>query len=381
MRVFKHLTITDRLRIEKWKKEGMRTREIAEKLRVNPSTVYRELKRGSYDRLNGTTWELIPTYSPDIAEQKYQAHLREKGPGLKIGKDHELAAYIENTIIEKDCSPAAVYGYAMEEGRTFKTHISIPTVYSYIKKGVFLNLTQKALPRHGIKKNEYQKIKKKGPAKAPAGESIEKRPEEVKTREEFGHWEMDTVYSGKNKSTVALLVLTERKTRNENIILIPNRRAETTVRALDALERKLGAEKFGAIYKSITVDNGTEFAMADEIEKSCLSDSQRTKVYYCHPYSSWERGSNENVNGMIRRRRKMQDLLQSRIISRLIPMASILPAVVGSVAGPAPARPFRECSHYNNNRLPGLCRSLLISKKPRGTAGRPASIFRYPSSP
>ena len=55
VRVFKHLTITDRLRIEKWKKEGMRTREIAEKLRVNPSTVYRELKRGSYDRLNGTT--------------------------------------------------------------------------------------------------------------------------------------------------------------------------------------------------------------------------------------------------------------------------------------------------------------------------------------
>ena len=55
MRVFKHLNFTDRLRIEKWKKEGMRTREIAEKLRVDPSTVYRELKRGSYDRLNGTT--------------------------------------------------------------------------------------------------------------------------------------------------------------------------------------------------------------------------------------------------------------------------------------------------------------------------------------
>lgn len=130
------------IRIEKWKKEGMRTREIAEKLRVDPSTVYRELKRGSYDRLNGTTWELIPTYSPDIAEQKYQAHLREKGPNLKIGKDHELAAYIERTIIDKDCSPAAVYGYAQEEGKTFKTHISVPTIYSYIKKGVFLNVTQ-----------------------------------------------------------------------------------------------------------------------------------------------------------------------------------------------------------------------------------------------
>ena len=96
--------------------------------------------------------------------------------------------------------------------------------------------------------------------------------------------------------------MTERKTRNEKIILVPNRRAETTVRALDAIERKLGAEKFGTLYKSITVDNGTEFAMADEIERSCLIDGQRTKVYYCHPYSSWERGSNENVNGMIRRR-------------------------------------------------------------------------------
>lgn len=302
MRVFKHLNFTDRLRIEKWKKEGMRTREIAEKLRVDPSTVYRELKRGSYDRLNGTTWELIQAYSPDIAEQRYQANLREKGPGLKIGKDHELAAYIERTIVEQDCSPAAVYGYAMEQGKVFKTHISIPTIYNYIKKGVFLNITQEALPRHGVHKNEYKKVKKKKAARAPAGESVEKRPEEIQSREEFGHWEMDTVYSGKKKSTTALLVLTERKTRNEKIILVPNRRAETTVRALDAIERKLGAEKFGTIYKSITVDNGTEFAMADEIERSCLIDGQRTKVYYCHPYSSWERGSNENVNGMIRRK-------------------------------------------------------------------------------
>lgn len=302
MRVFKHLTFTDRIRIEKWMREGVKIREIAGKLRVDPSTVYWELKRGSYDKLDGKTWELIPTYSPDIAEQKYQAHLREKGPDLKIGKDHELATYIEQTIINKDCSPAAVYGYAQEEGRIFKTHISVPTIYSYIKKGIFLNLTQEALPRHGVHKNAYKVVKVKTPARAPAGESIEKRPEEVKTREEFGHWEMDTVYSGKKKSTAALLVLTERKTRNENIILVPNRRAETTVWAINALERKLGAERFGKIYKSITVDNGTEFALADQLEKSCITEGNRTKIYYCHPYSSWERGTNENVNGMIRRR-------------------------------------------------------------------------------
>ena len=170
MRVFKQLTLTDRIRIEKWLKDGLRVKEIADRLRVDPSTVYRELKRGSYDKLDGKTWKLIPTYSPDIAEQRYQEHLREKGPSLKIGKDHELASYIEQTIIDKDCSPAAVYGYALEEGRTFKTHISVPTIYSYIKKGVFLNLTQKALPRHGVHKGDYKKVKTKDPARAPAGE-------------------------------------------------------------------------------------------------------------------------------------------------------------------------------------------------------------------
>lgn len=84
---------------------------------------------------------------------------------------------------------------------------------------------------------------------------------------------------------------------------IPNRKAETVVKALDALERKLGARRFRAIFKSITFDNGTEFAAAEELERSCINKHlPRTKVYFCHPYSSWERGTNENTNGMIRRR-------------------------------------------------------------------------------
>ena len=145
----------------------------------------------------------------------------------------------------------------------------------------------------------------KSASRAPAGESIEQRPEEIDEREEFGHWEGDTVYSGKGKrkTTRALLTLTERKTRKEIIIAIPNRKAETVVKALDALERKLGARRFRAIFKSITFDNGTEFAAAEELERSCVNKRlPRTKVYFCHPYSSWERGTNENTNGMIRRR-------------------------------------------------------------------------------
>ena len=165
---------------------------------------------------------------------------------------------------------------------------------------------QEELPRHGKKKHKYKKVKKnKSASRAPAGESIEQRPEEIDGREEFGHWEGDTVYSGKGKrkTTRALLTMTERKTRKEIIIAIPNRKAETVVKALDALERKLGARRFRAIFKSITFDNGTEFAAAEELERSCVNKHlPRTKVYFCHPYSSWERGTNENTNGMIRRR-------------------------------------------------------------------------------
>ena len=303
VRTYKHLTMTDRLRIEKWLKMGMKPREVADKLRVHVSTIYRELKRGAYDRLDGGTWEVKTAYSPDIAEEKYQAHLREKGPDLKIGNDHELANYIETTILDKDCSPAAVLGFAMIEGKKFKTSLSVPTIYKYIAKGLFLNLTQEELPRHGKKKHKYKKVKKnKSASRAPAGESIEQRPEEIDEREEFGHWEGDTVYSGKGKrkTTRALLTLTERKTRKEIIIAIPNRKAETVVKALDALERKLGARRFRAIFKSITFDNGIEFAAAAELDLPLFRyiGGVNGKVLPVPMMNI----INENTNGMIRRR-------------------------------------------------------------------------------
>lgn len=82
-RTFKHLTKNDRLRIERWLRRGLKPREIADRLRVHISTVYRELGRGQYERLNGATWEMETAYIPDIAEAKYQAHLREKGAGAE----------------------------------------------------------------------------------------------------------------------------------------------------------------------------------------------------------------------------------------------------------------------------------------------------------
>ena len=129
--------------------------------------------------------------------------------------------------------------------------------------------------------------------------SIDNRPEEVNSRSEFGHWEIDTVI-GKRGSTSALLTLVERVTRQEIIKKIDSKTAVAVVGVLDTLELEHGVH-FASLFKSITSDNGSEFAYTTAMERSKLSDSRRTRIYYAHPYRSGERGSNENGNALIRR--------------------------------------------------------------------------------
>ena len=118
---------------------------------------------------------------------------------------------------------------------------------------------------------------------------------------------MDTVYTTTKKAKAvrlkpALLVLTERLSRKELIIKMRDRTSASVVRALNRLERSMGAKKFTDTFRTITVDNGSEFANVDGMENSGLRKSEkRTKVYYCHAHHSWERGSNENANRLIRR--------------------------------------------------------------------------------
>lgn len=146
--------------------------------------------------------------------------------------------------------------------------------------------------------HDPNKVRKVAARKA-AGTSIEERPAEIDSRDEVGHWEMDCVV-GKRGTKKTLLVLTERKTRKEIIIPMKDQTTGSVVAALDRLERKYGS-LFSKVFQTITVDNGSEFADAAGIEKSCRRNGNRTKVYYCHPYSSYERGSNECLNKMIRR--------------------------------------------------------------------------------
>lgn len=149
------------------------------------------------------------------------------------------------------------------------------------------------------KRKSYHKIHRKA-KRAAAGTSIEHRPVDIDTREEFGHWEMDSVMGQQGKSKNALVVLTERKTRYEKIFKVKDHTAASVVKCINSLERKWG-RLFSDIFKTITVDNGTEFADCEGIEKKDKKGKKRTEVYYCHPYCSSERGSNENQNRMIRR--------------------------------------------------------------------------------
>lgn len=100
----------------------------------------------------------------------------------------------------------------------------------------------------------------------------------------------------------ALLVITERVTRYQHIVLIKDKTQRSVIRAINRLERKPGKDTFSTIFKSITCDNGVEFQDFKGIEQSVYSkQKKRTKVYFAHPYSSFERGSNENANRLIRR--------------------------------------------------------------------------------
>ena len=298
-RTYKQLNWTSRIRLETMLKHGHSKKEIAEELGVHLSTVYREIKRGMYAHRNadGTIEE---RYSPEKAEEHYQKGLAAKGAPLKIGKNYAVAQFIEDKIGNENYSPAAVCALLKRaENRHFGVTFCRATIYKYVDNGVFHTLTNQDLPEKGDRKEKRRTIRRKS-ARSSGGTSIEQRPEYINERREPGHWEMDTIV-GRKRTKARLLVLSERVTRREIIIRIKDGRAETVVAALDRLERIYGAA-FYRIFKTITVDNGTEFADADGIERSARrKGAKRTTVYYCHVFSASERGTNENINRMIRR--------------------------------------------------------------------------------
>ena len=297
-KLFKHLSQNDRFKMDTMLNSGHKVVEVAEYLHVHRSTIYREIKRGENTHRNSDYTEET-RYSSDLGQKNHDWNAQGKGRNIKIGNDRPLAEYIEGKIIEDKYSPEAALAAAAESGIEFTTSISVRTLYRYIDKGIFLKLTNKDLPVKGKRKKHNKRVKVQ--KRASAGESIENRPDEVKDREIFGHWEMDTVKGKQGVTKSCMLVLTERKTRDEIIVKLPDQKAASVVEAIDRLERKWG-DMFTKVFRSITVDNGVEFSDYEGLERSVLHEGEkRTFAFYCHPYSSWERGSNENNNRLIRR--------------------------------------------------------------------------------
>lgn len=295
----KHFSWTERLTLERMLKGNFKKPQIAEALGKCLQTVYNEIGRGMCVQMT-SEYEFVERYCPDEAERKYQEYLRLKGPGVKMRRNCSLAKRLEELIVDKGYSPGAALAEIRNNGEVYETEICETTLYTYIYRGdVFRRLKPDHLLERGRRHSKERYDKKRNAARPPKGTSIEKRPEEVKRRGVFGHWEMDSVMGCKG-SKRAMIVLTERKTRNGIILLVEDHTAASVVKAINGLERKLG-KLFYKIFKSITVDNGCEFQDFEGIEISHRRKGKRTIVFFCHPYSAYERGSNENMNRIIRR--------------------------------------------------------------------------------
>ncbi len=295
----KHLTRKERIQMEVLLRKGYSKTEIANTLERDRSTISREYQRGKVEHLNSDLTEVM-VYSSDRGQDVHDMNGTAKGPQLKLGTNHELVEYVSVHILEGKDSPAVVAERMREND--IQGRVCAKTLYSYIDQGLIRGVTNETLlekrKRRKRKNKHIVRSKKKHHARRT---SIDKRPEHVQNREEFGHWEIDLVVGPVGSSGAVLLTLTERKTRMEIIRKLPDKTQESVLKAINCIERSMGPKAFRNQFKSITADNGSEFLDVEKMQRSVFSKKRRVKLYYAHPYSSWERGSNENANRIIRR--------------------------------------------------------------------------------
>lgn len=290
MKKYRRLDWNDRLLIEKLYNRGCSCPQIANILCFSSSSIYREVKRGLYPHLGAETTRRSFRYSAQIAQDYADFYATTKGPEIKLGNNYGFAA---------DVAQQVMHGISIDiivnrKKKAREWTVSTTTLYRYIDRGYIPGVTNKHLPeKTRRKKRSYSIVKATRP---PKGAPIDRRSDEINSRLSFGHWEMDSVIGTAKGKRQSLLVLTERLTRFEIIIRVVSKTAYATVRALDRILPKFPHGTF----KTITVDNGSEFQDCYGMEHD-KQGNRRTTVYYCHPYSSWERGSNERNNRIIRR--------------------------------------------------------------------------------
>ena len=269
---YHHLSIEERSCIRKYYVDGLSYREIARLIGRNVSTVSREIRR------NCTHMYDIPTYYPHTAQKKYL--LRRSYCHRGMFWDQEVIAYIEDKL-RATWSP--------EQISSAPSELRLPswrTIYRWIYEKYLVNGNLKVLRRKGKSRG-----RKETRGKYNKGRSIRKRDHSVYKRQIAGHWEADTVVSGQGKSKACFVTLAERKTRYYIALKLPDKRAATVE---DGIVRLLGQFP-PQLVKSITCDRGSEFANWKNIEMRLNCD-----VFFADPYCAWQKGSNENSNGLLR---------------------------------------------------------------------------------
>ena len=261
---YKHITINERNKIEVLNREGYSARKIAKILGFHHSTISRELARCNY------------IYEASYSEKDYRKKSKAKGRKTKISDS--LKEIIESCLY-KTWSPEQIVG------RELKDKLSFKTIYSWIYRGL-IDIPLTALRRKGKSRKA-----KDNRGKFKAGKSIFKRPKIVKKRTEFGHWELDTIVSSRGDSKGCMATFVEMKTRMYIAIKIPDRSQQSMFEAIKKLVKNLPSSCF----KSFTSDRGKEFGCYKQVENELDID-----FYFADPYSAWQRGTNENSNGLLR---------------------------------------------------------------------------------
>ena len=270
----KHLTVKQRYTISVLKEQGKTQKEIAETIGKDKSTVSRELRRNAHQRSG--------KYDYELAQRKYRRRMRQKPK--HIGFTPEVKEYVEKQI-QQDFSPEQIVGFAKKEGKQCVSH---ERIYQFIwndkKQGgklyTHLRTQGKRYRKRGNKKDTRGII--------PNRLDISLRPAVVEEKSRIGDFEIDTIV-GKNHQG-ALVTINERKTGLVKIKKVPVKEAQVVAKA--TIETLM---PYKTIMHTITADNGKEFALHSKISQELEID-----FYFARPYHSWERGANENLNGLIR---------------------------------------------------------------------------------
>ena len=291
LRTNKHLSYEERFFIEKQLQAGVSKTAIANVLGRSRTTIQSEIQRGSVEQIKAGKRVLM--YLADYGQLNYEKTRQGSFNTRKAGIISPFLTWVEEQVLVHKWSLDAAVGYALRKCLFVRNEmVSTKTLYNYLHEGL-LRIKPMDLPlvlRRSTRKSNTRKHKKN------LGKSIDLRDESILTREEFGHWELDTVRGIKDKHDEVIISLLERKTRAYVTLRSPSAKAADIKNTLESWLLSFSThDSLQQLCKTITADNGLEFASIAELE------TEHLQVFFAHPYAAWERGSNERHNGLLRR--------------------------------------------------------------------------------